>query len=254
MGRESDDASAALALPVSLLCSACGARCASAPPLTLPELFRHERCLLGTLAIRRIVAPVLEPSGAGDGEPEHPELGALALELFERVRGPFGPEFVLLAVGTFGPESRTACPSVTDAERPRRHVKALLERRRELALDRRIWGHAVFELLRNELFDRPERVGALPKREALAISLAPALAVIAGVSPLCRARCIDFLSAQIDLAAEVLAPHASAAPETQRELVTLLRASAALRGSLKQAAPPPALHPRARELEDWLGI
>jgi hypothetical protein len=107
--------------------------------------------------------------------------------------------------------------------------------------------------VRPELFDQPERVGRLPSGGFFSISLAPALAVVAAVSPRCRARCISFLNAQIELTAERLAPSAKAAPETERELIGLLRASVALRTSL-QNAPPGAAQPHAAEVEAWLGL
>lgn len=130
---------------------------------------------------------------------------------------------------------------------------ALAARRRELADDRRRFGRAVFELLRPDLFDHPERVGRLPSRGFFSLSLAPALAVIASVSPRCRQRTVSFLSAQLELIAKRLAPGTSASPETQRELSGLRRASEALRTSLERVGALPHVHTDADAIEAWLG-
>jgi len=130
---------------------------------------------------------------------------------------------------------------------------ALTARRRELAEDRRRFGRAVFELLRQDLFDHPERVGRLPSRGFFSLSLAPALAVIASVSPRCRERTVSFLSAQIKLTAARLGAGTSASAETQREVAALRRASEALRSSLEQVGALPHVHPEAEAIEAWLG-
>jgi Fe-S-cluster containining protein len=131
---------------------------------------------------------------------------------------------------------------------------ALTHRRRELDEDRRFWGKTVFEHLRRELFDHPDRVAKLPRGGFLSLSLAPVLAVVASASPRCRTRCVGFLNAQIELTAEQLAPGGAAASAgAQRELAALLRASVALRTSLQRAAPLPR-RPEADAVEAWLGL
>jgi Fe-S-cluster containining protein len=131
---------------------------------------------------------------------------------------------------------------------------ALTARRRELCEDRRRFGRAVFDMLRADLFDHPERVGRLPSRGFFSLSLAPALAVIASASPRCRDRTLSFLTAQMALTSARLAPEASAPPATQRELSALLRASTALRTSLQELGSLPHVHPEAEAIEAWLGI
>jgi len=131
---------------------------------------------------------------------------------------------------------------------------ALASRRRELAEDRRRFGSAVFEMLRADLFDHPERVGRLPSHGFFSLSLAPALAVIASVSPRCRDRTVNFLSAQMKLTSSRLVPGTSASRESQRELAALLRASTALWSSLEQVGTLPHVHPEAEAIEAWLGI
>ena len=213
---------------ISFRCTACGACCNSAPSLSLPELFHHQRRFIGTLAIRRF-----SPFETFADEP------------FETVSGPTGPELVLLAAQAFDEPPRGRCPAlgadqrctleldrkpsqcravplepllpdakqleilgvrgreaaymgascvqpgesaghlplvverrVVDAEA----LAALAARRRELLTDQRLYGRAVFELLRPELFDRPERFAKVPLGGCLSLSLAPALAVIASAS------------------------------------------------------------------------
>jgi Fe-S-cluster containining protein len=130
----------------------------------------------------------------------------------------------------------------------------LTARRRELAEDRRHFGRAVFELLRPDLFDHPERVGGLPSRGFLSLSLAPALAVIASASPRCRDRTLSFLRAQLTLMSARLAPDSSASPATRRELSALLRASTALHASLERFGSLPHVHPESVAIESFLGL
>jgi hypothetical protein len=133
-------------------------------------------------------------------------------------------------------------------------LAALAARRRELAEDRRFWGKAVFELLRPELFDHPERVARLPTDGFFSLSLAPALAVIASASPLCRKRCVAYLNAQIELTAEALGDGSKASPGAKQELTALLRASVALRTSLQKAHGVVTAVPEAAAVEAWLGL
>lgn len=131
---------------------------------------------------------------------------------------------------------------------------ALTSRRRELAEDRHRFGRAVFDLLRQDLFDHPERVARLPSRGFFSLSLAPALAVISSASPRCRERALGFVSAQIELTSARLSSGGSASPETERELSSLLRASTALRTSLEEVGALPDVHPEADAIEAWLGL
>jgi hypothetical protein len=133
-------------------------------------------------------------------------------------------------------------------------LEALTARRRGLAEDLRFWGSAVFKLLRAELFDHPERVGRLPTDGFFSLSLAPALAVIASASPLCRKRCVSYLNAQIELTAEALGADSRASPAAKQELLGLLRASVALRASLQKARAVETPGLEAAAVEAWLGL
>src|SRR5688572_5059988 len=63
---------------------------------------------------------------------------------------------------------------------------------RQLELDRRFWGDAVFRLLPEELLES----SLVPVDGFLSISIVPVLMVIARISEGCRQRCLDYLDAQ----------------------------------------------------------
>jgi hypothetical protein len=139
-------------------------------------------------------------------------------------------------------------PNVVDAEAQR----ALALRRGALRLDRVHWGDRVFQMLRRELFDHPDRVLALPEQGYLCLSVAPALSVISSFSNALTRRVVEYLSAQIELIALTLGAPVKAPTQAQRELAGLLRAAVALRAKLQAARPLPAPEPQASEVEAWL--
>jgi hypothetical protein len=139
-------------------------------------------------------------------------------------------------------------PRVVDPEAQR----ALALRRAALHWDRSYWGDRVFEMLRRDLFDHPERVRGLPEQGYLCLSLAPALSVISTVSnPLAR-RVVEYLSAQIELIALTLGAPVKEPTQAQRELAGMLRANLALRAKLQAARPLPQPASNASEVEAWL--
>ncbi len=98
---------------------------------------------------------------------------------------------------------------------------ALAVRRRDLADDKRVWGDAVFGMLRPDLFDDPAAVARLPVDGYFVMALAPVLMVLGDVSARLRARCITYLDAQIvliDRALRSLAARARDAPSTAMRL------------------------------------
>jgi len=104
---------------VSFRCSACGKCCNTAPALTLPELFHHERRFVGCLALRRV--PRRRPGEAlAAGDAVHPlsasdvaHADRLADELLHEPQRPMGAgrvRFALAAQGLDYP-SLGACPA-----------------------------------------------------------------------------------------------------------------------------------------------
>ena len=76
---------------------------------------------------------------------------------------------------------------------------ALERRRRALAREREVWGRAVFESLRKDLFDSPTALARIPPGGFLTISIVPALLAVAGTSAHCRQLCLDYIDSQLAL-------------------------------------------------------
>jgi hypothetical protein len=76
---------------------------------------------------------------------------------------------------------------------------ALMRRRLELAKEREMWGRAVFEALRKELFDSPAALARIPAGGFLTISIVPALLTVAAASANCRRLCADYIDSQLTL-------------------------------------------------------
>jgi hypothetical protein len=135
--------------------------------------------------------------------------------------------------------------------------EALARRRRDLLADKRLWGDAVFEVLRGDLFDDAEALSRLPASGSLVMSIAPVLMVIAGASPRGRGRCLDYLDAQVELIEGSIHRGAgggpAAAPSSRAQLEAFLRTSEALRGALRRA-PPRAPSGRAKDVEAWMEL
>lgn len=139
-------------------------------------------------------------------------------------------------------------PRVVDREAQR----ALELRRRALRLDRVHWGDRVFQMLRSDLFDHPDRVGKLPEQGYLCLSLAPALSVLGSISNALTRRVVEYLNAQIELIALTVGAPVKEPTQAQRELAGMLRAAVSLRAKLQAARPLPQPEPNASAVEAWL--
>ncbi len=130
--------------------------------------------------------------------------------------------------------------------------RALELRRAALRQDRAHWGDRVFQMLRGELFDHPDRVLKLPEQGTLCLSLAPALSVLSCVSNALTRRVVEYLNAQIELIALTLGGPVKEPTQAQRELAGMLRANVSLRARLQAARPLPQPEPDAPAVEAWL--
>ncbi|HVR19927.1 MAG TPA: hypothetical protein VMS65_09525 [Polyangiaceae bacterium] len=233
----------------SFQCPACGTCCSSAPRLSLPELFRHQQRLLGQLAISRVVLP----PGANE---------TLLHPL------PRQGEFAALVARAFDDRATERCPALDADGRCTVEVartvngeleRALALRRADLATDKRFWGDIVFSLLSAELLEKRDSAARIPTDGFLTLSLAPALAVIAGVSERCRLRVLEYLDAQLPLGRALLGglvrrPDRAAAAH---EVEGLLRANAGLHralGNTRRFAARVHGALDASAIEAWLDI
>jgi Fe-S-cluster containining protein len=76
---------------------------------------------------------------------------------------------------------------------------ALTRRRSALAKEREVWGKAVFESLRKDLFNSPAALARIPADGFLTISIVPAILAVASTSERCRQLSIDYVDSQIAL-------------------------------------------------------
>jgi uncharacterized protein len=137
--------------------------------------------------------------------------------------------------------------------------QSLALRRSDLAADKHWWGNAVFRLLQKDLFGDPVAVSRIPFDGFLTIAPAPVLMVLAEVSERCRARCIEFLDAQVALIEDKIRQALVRKQSADRPITGQLRAfaqsSIALGRALRDA---PALgasrSANAAEIEAWLGL
>lgn len=243
-------------------CSACGKCCNSPPELSLPELFHHQRVFFGTLAVWQAperLEVTVQGVDLGLGCPALDSAGRCALH-FDRkptgcsvvpfdARRPDSEQHLILAQRSadahrFGsdclvPGEREGFALVT------RHLtvvdseahKALQRRRAELADERRFWSNAVAAQL--------SAAGlSAPSTGFISLSLAPALLHIAGASPRVRERCVQFLEAQLALAARL---------NGDTQLIAFARTHERLHALLR-AAPSPLPSSESRAIERWLGL
>jgi len=119
--------------------------------------------------------------------------------------------------------------------------RTLARRREALALEKRFWGTHVFRLLEPGLFSQPAELAKIPPDGFMSLSIAPVLMVVAEASTRCRARCVEYLDAQLALARKL-------------ELDDVVRTHAPLRDAmLRRDAGAPA-RPLAADAEAWLGL
>ncbi|WP_201642082.1 hypothetical protein [Paraburkholderia metrosideri] len=78
-------------------------------------------------------------------------------------------------------------------------LHAVTRRRHALAKEREIWGQAVFESLRQDLFNSPAALARIPAGGFLTISIVPALLAVAGASERCRQLTAVYIDSQIAL-------------------------------------------------------
>lgn len=76
---------------------------------------------------------------------------------------------------------------------------ALTRRRVALEREKAVWGRAVFESLRRELFESPVALARIPAGGFMTISIVPALLAVAGASGRCRQACVDYIDSQLAL-------------------------------------------------------
>jgi Fe-S-cluster containining protein len=76
---------------------------------------------------------------------------------------------------------------------------ALARRRSDLEKDNEMWGRAVFEALRKDLFESPAALARIPAGGFLTLSIVPALRVVAGTSADNRRLCRDYIDSQLEL-------------------------------------------------------
>ncbi|WP_286162175.1 hypothetical protein [Burkholderia sp. WP9] len=77
--------------------------------------------------------------------------------------------------------------------------EALARRRHDLEREHEVWGRAVFESLRKDLFESPAALARIPPGGFLTISIVPALLAVAGISARCRQLCLDYIDSQLAL-------------------------------------------------------
>lgn len=119
---------------------------------------------------------------------------------------------------------------------------ALTRRRNALAKERDIWGSAVFESLRTELFDSPAALARIPVGGFLTISIVPALLAVASASTHCRQLCIDYIDSQIALIGRCIEQALSRRRLDDRPATQELRGFANAHQRAKAVLATPATH------------
>lgn len=150
-------------------------------------------------------------------------------------------------------EGRVVDPSLRDV---------LARRRMDLAADKRWWGHGVFQMLQKELFSSAAASARIPVDGFFAISLVPALLILAGVSDACRNRCLAYVGAQLalieEMEGEALLRRRRDDKSTTDRLRAWRKAYQALEKTLGSArvqqGPASAGEAWRSEVETWLGV
>jgi hypothetical protein len=125
----------------------------------------------------------------------------------------------------------------------------LARRRRDLLEDKRHWGNTVFHLLRTELAASGGLLERIPPNGFVVMAITPVIRVLAGASPGCRSRCIEYLDAQGRLLDRNVR---SGETDAVRDLRSFARANRILRNAL--ASAPLARGPGSADVEAWMGI
>jgi hypothetical protein len=247
--------------------------------MSVPELFHHQHRFVGCLTIRRLgttqVLLATQAFDTSDGCSALAEDGRCGIHadrkpltcqvvpfdalvpdeashalLAERARDAafFGADCIVHGRRPDFPVVVRRLRVVDDGFR-----EALARRRADLAEERRIWGDAVFGMLRGELFDDPGAVARLPSDGYFAMAIAPVLMVLGDVSARLRARCIEYLDAQVALIESLAAP--SMPRGVRQQLESFAGSGIALRRSL--AARARWLLRASEEsaaIEAWVGL
>ena len=145
----------------------------------------------------------------------------------------------------------TALPLISDGRVTAAARESLETSWRQLELDRRFWGEAVFRLLPGELLES----SLVPVDGFLSISIVPVLMVVARISDGCRQRCLGYLDAQvraIDTALGRLPVHAA---QAQRQLSGFAENATTFRKTLLDTASDAngaSSERDTRAIEGWL--
>jgi Fe-S-cluster containining protein len=123
---------------------------------------------------------------------------------------------------------------------------ALARRRRDLLIDRRMWGDAVFRMLLPDLFHNPAALARVPPGGFLVMDLAPVLIVLAQASARSRARCLAYLEAQAALIEDRLGTLPGSA-----QAHAFLETNRLLQGAFERTPAPLG---RAEDIEAWMGL
>lgn len=128
--------------------------------------------------------------------------------------------------------------------------EALARRRNTLEIERDVWGRAVFQSLRKELFDSPAALARIPSGGFITISIVPALLAVAGFSSHCRQLCLDYIDSQLVLIEQSIARALLRRRLDDRPVTQELRGFAAAyqRAQAILAAPRPDRKDADREL------
>lgn len=124
---------------------------------------------------------------------------------------------------------------------------ALTRRRSALGKEREVWGRAVFESLRKDLFNSPAALARIPAGGFLTISIVPALLAVASTSERCRQLSIDYIDSQIALIGRCIEQALSRRRLDDRPVTQELRGfvSAYQRAKALLAVPLPADYQRS---------
>ena len=236
----------------ALTCSACGKSCNAASRLSLPELFRSQERLVGCLALRRLHRPrengeKLEPFWSRLFHPMRTTGDWLLLATHAYDDGALDPRSA--DPRSADPRSAPRCaalePKVSEPE-----PETVEASRRQLELDRRFWGDAVYRQLPRELLES----SLLPSDAFLSISIVPVLMVIARISEGCRQRCLEYLDAQALAIQTALVRLPAHATQAQRQLAGFAEDGATLRQLLIDSPPEASVRSarKAHAIERWL--